>query len=99
MAHITKISDIEMNQKIKTLRIIARLNIGEPAIHTTLLAQGLDPDRFRSVLITGKVSAKEGDMNYLADTYGIKPIIISDLQREISILHFLFDIYLIAAKI
>jgi len=88
-----------MNQKIKILRIIARLNIGGPAIHATLLAQGLDPDRFRSVLITGKVSAKEGDMSYLADTYDIKPIIISDLQREISIPHFLFDIYLIAAKI
>jgi len=75
------------NRKIKILRIIARLNIGGPAIHTALLTQGLDPDRFQSVLVAGKVSAKEGDMNYLADTYGIKPIIISDLQREISIVN------------
>ena len=75
------------NRKTKILRIIARLNIGGPAIHTALLTQGLDPDRFQSVLVAGKVSAKEGDMNYLADTYGIKPIIISDLQREISIVN------------
>ncbi|MEA1899614.1 MAG: glycosyltransferase [Thermodesulfobacteriota bacterium] len=75
------------NQKIKILRIIARLNIGGPAIHTALLTQGLDPDRFQSVLVAGKVSAKEGDMSYLADTYGIKPIIISELQREISIVN------------
>jgi len=76
-----------MNRKIKILRIIARLNIGGPAIHATLLTQGLDPDRFQSVLVTGKISAKEGDMSYIADTYGIKPIIISDLQREIGILN------------
>jgi len=86
------------NRKTKILRIIARLNIGGPAIHVILLTQGLDPDQFQSVLVAGKVSAKEGDMSYLADTYGIKPIIISDFQREISILHFLFDIYLTAAK-
>ena len=75
------------NRKIKILRIIARLNIGGPAIHVALLTQGLDPDRFQSVLVAGKVSAKEGDMSYLADTYGIKPIIISDLQRKISIVN------------
>ncbi|MBU4258701.1 MAG: glycosyltransferase family 4 protein [Proteobacteria bacterium] len=73
-----------MNRKTKILRIIARLNIGGPAIHVALLTQGLDPDRFQSVLVTGKVSAQEGDMSYLADTYGIKPIVISDLQREIN---------------
>jgi glycosyltransferase involved in cell wall biosynthesis len=76
-----------MNNRVKILRIIARLNIGGPAIHATLLTQGLDPDRFQSVLVTGKVSAKEGDMSYLADMYGIKPITISKLQREISIIN------------
>ena len=75
------------NRKTKVLRIIARLNIGGPAIHTALLTQGLDPDRFQSILVVGKVSAKEGDMSYLADTYGIKPISISDLQRKISIVN------------
>jgi len=75
------------NRKTKVLRIIARLNIGGPAIHVALLTQGLDPDQFQSILVAGKVSAKEGDMSYFADTYGIKPIIISDLQREISIVN------------
>ena len=76
-----------MNRKIKILRIIARLNIGGPAIHATLLTQGLDAKRFQSVLVTGKVSANEGDMSYISDTYSIKPIIISNLQREISIVN------------
>jgi len=74
-------------EKIRILRLIARLNIGGPAIHVSLLTQGIDPERFQSVLVTGKVSVNEGDMSYLADTYGIKPIIISDLQREISIVN------------
>jgi len=81
------ITDIDMNRKIKILQIIARLNIGGSAIQAMLLTQGLDPNQFQSVLVTGKVSASEGDMIYLADTYGIKPIIISDLQRDIGILN------------
>jgi len=80
-------TDIEMNRKIKILQIIARLNIGGAAIQAILLVQGLDPNQFQSVLVTGKVSASEGDMIYLADTYGIKPIIISNLQRDIGILN------------
>ncbi len=76
-----------MNRKIKILQIIARLNIGGAAIQAMLLTQGLDPNHFQSVLVTGKVSANEGDMIYLADTYGIKPIIISNLQRDIGILN------------
>ena len=81
------ITDIEMKRKIKIVQIMARLNIGGAAIQAILLAQGLDPNQFQSVLVTGKVSASEGDMIYLADTYGVKPIIISNLQRDIGILN------------
>ncbi|MCG2758626.1 MAG: glycosyltransferase [Desulfobacteraceae bacterium] len=81
------ITDIEMKRKIKIVQIMARLNIGGAAIQAILLTQGLDPNQFQSVLVTGKVSASEGDMIYLADTYGVKPIIISNLQRDIGILN------------
>ncbi|MBU4286774.1 MAG: glycosyltransferase, partial [Proteobacteria bacterium] len=76
-----------MKRKIKIVQIMARLNIGGAAIQAILLTQGLDPNQFQSVLVTGKVSASEGDMIYLADTYGVKPIIISNLQRDIGILN------------
>ena len=50
-------------ERIRVLRIIARLNIGGPAIHATLLTERLDPARFDSRLVTGSESATEG--NYL----------------------------------
>jgi GT2 family glycosyltransferase len=51
--------------KIKILRVISRLNIGGPAIHVCLLTNGLNPDKFESKLVTGKISPQEGDMGYL----------------------------------
>jgi glycosyltransferase involved in cell wall biosynthesis len=72
-------------KKIKVLRIITRLNVGGPAIHTVLLTRYLDPKRFDSVLVTGEVGENEGDMGYLAEEYGVKPIFIPGLGREISI--------------
>lgn len=62
--------------KIKILRIIARLNIGGPAIHTILLSEGLDKSRFETVLVTGTPEKGEGDMLYLAEEKGVRPIII-----------------------
>lgn len=76
-------------EKIKILRIISRLNIGGPAIHTILLTEGLNQNRFTSVLVTGKAALWEGDMLYLAKEKGIGTIIIPELMRKI---HFLNDL-------
>lgn len=48
---------------IRVVRIIARLNIGGPAIHATLLHERLDRRRFQSTLVTGTEAPGEG--NYL----------------------------------
>lgn len=71
-------------QSNKTKIVIARLNIGGPAIHTILLTAGLDKTRFESFLVAGLVSEGEGDMFYFASEYGVKPIIIPGLGRKIS---------------
>jgi len=71
-------------KKIKVLRIIARLNIGGPAIHTILLTEGLDKTRFDSLLVCGSVSKNEGDMLYYAIEKNIKPYFIPELKRELS---------------
>jgi glycosyltransferase involved in cell wall biosynthesis len=60
------------------------LNVGGPSIHVHLLTRGLDQNKFDSKLITGVISAQEGDMSYLFDRIKEKPIVIPDLQREIS---------------
>ncbi len=71
-------------KKIKVLRIIARLNIGGPAIHTVLLTAGLDKDRFESLLVCGAVSPGEGDMAYYAWERGVRPVYVPELRRELN---------------
>jgi len=72
-------------KKIKILRIIARLNIGGPAIHTILLTQGLNSGEFESKLAAGAIGDGEADMMYLAQSKGVEPLIIPELGREISL--------------
>lgn len=70
--------------KIKVIRIIARLNIGGPAIHTVLLTRHLNPARFESLLLAGLESAHEGSMQNWAAQQGVAPIIFAELGREIN---------------
>jgi len=65
------------------LRIIARLNIGGPAIHTILLTAGLNDQLFESTLVTGVEGRYEGNMLDLAAAKGVKPIIIPQLRRNV----------------
>ncbi len=71
------------NDKIKVLRIIARLNIGGPAIHTILLTHYLNTD-IQTRLVVGEVSEGEESMDYLLDQYDVRPVYINTLKRELS---------------
>lgn len=73
-----------MSRKVKILRIIARLNIGGPAIHAILLTGGLDKDRFDSLLITGVCSPAEGNMDELMHQMNVAPVLIKQMAREIN---------------
>ena len=75
----------DWTDKIRVARVIARLNIGGPAIHTILLTAGLDPARFESLLVTGVEAAHEGNMRDLAAAKGVQPLVIPDLGREINL--------------
>ncbi|NJL95986.1 MAG: glycosyltransferase family 4 protein [Anaerolineae bacterium] len=70
---------------LKIMRIIARLNVGGPAIHVILLSAKLGPPAFESQLVCGPVGAQEGDMAYLAAQHGVVPLILPGLGREISL--------------
>lgn len=65
-------------------RVIARLNIGGPAIHVALLCSGMAPERFVSTLITGTVGSGEGDMSDYARSLGVEPLVLPRLGRDIS---------------
>ena len=71
-------------KKIKVVRVIARLNIGGPAIHTILLTEGLNKEKFDSLLICGTIAQDEGDMLYYARARNVVPYIIPELRRELN---------------
>ncbi|MDD5422976.1 MAG: glycosyltransferase family 4 protein [Candidatus Omnitrophica bacterium] len=70
---------------VKVLRVITRLNIGGPAIHTLLLSSSLNNGGgYKDILVCGRVSESEGDMSYLAREKNVEPVVIDELGREIS---------------
>lgn len=81
-----------MNKGIRVLRIIARLNIGGPAIHTILLTHYLNTD-IQTRLVVGEVSEGEESMDYLLDRYAVSPVYIHTLKRELSIIGDLMTVF------
>ncbi len=69
-------------RKLKIVRVIARLNIGGPAIHVITLTAGLDRARFESILVTGTENPGEGSFLDLAVDRGIEPVIIPEIVGE-----------------
>ena len=53
-----------MKEPIRIVRVIARLNVGGPAVHTTLLTEQLQSLGYNTFLVTGREGRGEG--NYLA---------------------------------
>src|SRR5574341_326480 len=70
---------------IRVVRIIDRLNIGGPAKHVVWLTAALNHGEFETVLITGSVPLGEGDMGYFAEAAGVRPVVIRELSRELSV--------------
>ena len=48
-------------QKVRILRIIARMNVGGPAVQVSGLMRGFDPEIFEQELLTGFCTADESD--------------------------------------
>ena len=69
---------------MKIVRVISRLNIGGPAIHTILLSSALNRDGYKDILVCGEPSESEGDMRNLAKDQNVEAIVIPSLRRDIS---------------
>ncbi len=74
-------------EPIRILRVIARLNMGGPAIHVSNLAAGLEPRGYETTLVAGSLARGEDSMAFLADRLGIRVVTVPELQREISPIH------------
>jgi glycosyltransferase involved in cell wall biosynthesis len=48
-------------ERIRVMRVIARMNVGGPALQASVLMRGLDPERFEQRLYTGVLGPGEGD--------------------------------------
>jgi glycosyltransferase involved in cell wall biosynthesis len=64
-------------------RVIARLNVGRPALHVVNLARGLEPHGFRTRLIVGGLEREEGDMSWYARERGVQPTLVPAMAREL----------------
>ncbi|MEO8397050.1 MAG: glycosyltransferase family 4 protein [Chloroflexota bacterium] len=82
-----------MTEPIRILRIIARLNVGGPAIHVTLLTEKFSAPNYASTLVCGNIDADEGDMSYYAEAHGVQPLILPELGRSLHPLRDLVTIW------
>ena len=73
-----------MAEPIRVLRVIARLNVGGPALHVSYLTKGLDDRGYETTLVTGAVGPDEGSMEYVAAELGIEPVFLPELRRDVS---------------
>lgn len=85
------------DNRIRIARVIARLNVGGPAIHVTLLNAGLAKEKFESILITGTENEGEGSMLSYALEHGVQPVnipeIVGDASLKLRDLSALFKLY------
>ena len=73
-----------MDEPIRVLRLIARLNVGGPALHVAHLASGLDERGYETTLAAGSVSRGEGSMEYVAKSLGVRPLLVPGLHRDVA---------------
>ena len=70
---------------MKIVRVIARLNVGGPAKHVAWLTAGLQDGEWESLLVAGSVPPGEEDMGYFAEGLGVRPLLLKEMSREISL--------------
>lgn len=69
---------------IRIMNLIARLNVGGPAVAVTQLTEKLGAPDYESQLVCGTIEPGEGDMTYYAVERGIHPIVIPELGRSLN---------------
>jgi glycosyltransferase involved in cell wall biosynthesis len=70
-------------ERIRVLRIIARLNVGGPALHTAALCN-LDPARFETMIAYGSLGPDEADMSDLVRGTSAEVTFIPELGRALN---------------
>lgn len=66
----------------RVLRIINRLNLGGPTYNVAYLTKFLEP-QFETLLVSGMKDDTEESSEFILNKYGIKPVYIPEMKREI----------------
>jgi glycosyltransferase involved in cell wall biosynthesis len=69
-------------EPIRVLRVIARLNIGGPAIQAISLTALMQERGYATRLVRGSESADEGSMDDLAERMGVQPTLVDSMRRD-----------------
>jgi glycosyltransferase involved in cell wall biosynthesis len=69
--------------RVRVMRVIARLNMGGPALHVSYLTEGLDAYGYETQLVVGSVGRGEASMEHLLAGTGVEPVVVGSLQREV----------------
>jgi glycosyltransferase involved in cell wall biosynthesis len=69
---------------VKVLRVIARLNVGGPALHVAYLTAGLAERGYDTTLVAGTLGRGEESMAFVADEKGVTIEVIDELHRNIT---------------
>ena len=64
--------------------MIARLNMGGPALHVAYLSAGLAERGYETTLVAGTLARGEDSMAFVADERGVEVVRVDQLGREIS---------------
>ena len=73
-----------MSEPTRILRVIARLNMGGPALHVSYLTKGLENRGYHTTLVAGKLARGEDSMSYVADELGVEVVPLVAMHRDVS---------------
>jgi glycosyltransferase involved in cell wall biosynthesis len=76
-----------LSERTRILRVIARLNMGGPALHVSYLTNGLAAHGYDTTLVAGRLARGEDSMSFVAEELGVDVVALSELHREVSPLY------------
>ena len=80
----TAAQSVRRSKPVRVVRVIARLNMGGPALHVAYLSAGLKDRGYDTTLVAGSLARGEESMSFVADSLGVPIVTIEQLHREIS---------------
>ena len=73
-----------LDRPVRVLRVIARLNMGGPALHVAYLTHGLRERGYDTTLVAGSLARGEDSMEFVARELGIEATHLPELRRDIA---------------